>query len=224
VKGKKVRLTYAFTVNADGSEKREAFIIGKAKQPRCFERRKAAALGFYYRNNAKAWMVTAFYQEWISLWDAELRLARRKIILFQDNFSAHVPPPGLTNIRVENFGPNLTAHVQPLDAGIIRCFKAHYRKRYIQRAINNYDSGITPAKIYDINQLEGMRIAASAWDDVSADTIAHCWVKAGILPSSLLSSRPTPASGDSNPVQAAEQELEEKLDLLEGTGVLQHPN
>jgi hypothetical protein len=36
VKGNKVRLTYTFTVNADGSEKLEPFVIGKAKQPRCF--------------------------------------------------------------------------------------------------------------------------------------------------------------------------------------------
>jgi len=33
VKGRKVRLTYAFTSNADGSEKLPPLIIGKAKKP-----------------------------------------------------------------------------------------------------------------------------------------------------------------------------------------------
>ena len=33
VKGKKVRLTYAFTSNADGSEKLRPFVIGKAARP-----------------------------------------------------------------------------------------------------------------------------------------------------------------------------------------------
>ena len=33
--------------------------------------------------------------------------------------SSHIVPEGLQNIRVENFSPNLTAHVQPMDQGII---------------------------------------------------------------------------------------------------------
>ncbi|KAF8219843.1 DDE-domain-containing protein, partial [Tricholoma matsutake] len=63
VKGKKVRLTYAFTSNADGSEKLPAFIIGKAKKPHAFGNKTGTQLGFYYCNNAKAWMTTALYQE-----------------------------------------------------------------------------------------------------------------------------------------------------------------
>jgi hypothetical protein len=65
VKGKKTRLTYAFTVNADGSEKRPPLIIGKAKHPRAFRKRTAASLGFLYRNNAKAWMTAEIYQQWL---------------------------------------------------------------------------------------------------------------------------------------------------------------
>jgi DDE superfamily endonuclease len=231
VKGSKVRLTYAFTINADGSDKLEPFVIGKAKQPRSFARRTAAALGFYYRNNAKAWMTTVLYREWISKWDAELRLANRHILLLQDNFSAHNPPDDLTNITVENFAANLTAHVQPLDGGIIRCFKAHYRSRFTQRAIDNYDRGVTPANIYDINQLEGMRIAAEAWREVDASTIRHCWRHVGILPDSVFSSSPATATVTSvlspaaeSPSHAAEQDLERRLDTLEERGVLQRVN
>lgn len=36
VKGNKVCLTFALTLNADGSVKKEAFIIGKAKKASCF--------------------------------------------------------------------------------------------------------------------------------------------------------------------------------------------
>lgn len=39
VKGKKVRLTYAFTMNADGLEKLEPVVIGKAKKPRAFNKK-----------------------------------------------------------------------------------------------------------------------------------------------------------------------------------------
>ena len=44
---------------------------------------------------------------------------KQKILLLQDNFSGHIVSPDLQNIWVENFEPNLTAHVQPLDQGII---------------------------------------------------------------------------------------------------------
>ncbi|SJL05224.1 uncharacterized protein ARMOST_08590 [Armillaria ostoyae] len=159
VKGSKVCLTYTFTANADGSDKLEPFIIGKAKCPHAFNKKSGENLGFYYRNNAKAWMTTVLYQEWILKWDAQLRLRRRKILLFQDNFSGHIIPCSLQCIRVENFKPNMTSHVQPNDAGIIHCFKAHYRSRYIQHAIDRYDQNIPTVEIYDINQLEAMRLA-----------------------------------------------------------------
>jgi hypothetical protein len=179
VKGKKIRLTYAFTSNADGSEKLPAFVIGKAARPRAFNKKTGAQLGFYYRNNAKAWMTAQLYQDWIQQWDCELREKNRKILLLQDNFSGHIVPTNLQNIRVENFEPNLTAHVQPKDQGIIRCFN---RARFIQRAVDCYDEGITPAEIYDINQLQAMRIADAAWCNVDTTTIRNCWRKAGILP------------------------------------------
>ena len=64
-------------------------------------------------------MTTKLYQEWISDWDQKLRAKGRHILLLQDNFSGHIPPEGLTNICVENFTPNLTTLIQPMDQGII---------------------------------------------------------------------------------------------------------
>jgi hypothetical protein len=119
VKGIKKRITYAFTSNADSSEKLPPFIISKAAHPRAFNKKTAAQLGFLYRNNAKAWMTTVLYQEWLRNFDRAMCRADRQILLLQDNFAGHEAPSDLTNIRVENFSPNLTAHVQPMDAGII---------------------------------------------------------------------------------------------------------
>jgi hypothetical protein len=236
VKGKKTRLTYAFTANADGSDKLEAFIIGKAARPRAFQKNSGAQLGFYYRSNAKAWMTAQLYQDWIRQWDKELEKKKRKILLLQDNFSGHIVPPGLKAIHVENFQPNLTAHVQPNDQGIIRCFKAHYRARFIQRAINRYDEGVTPAEIYEINQLQAMRMAESAWRDVDTTTIRNCWHKAGILPemptSSSHATQPSipisflvhNANPQVDPLAHAEKEVENALDDLQSRGVLHRDN
>lgn len=230
MKSKKVRLTYALTSNADGSEKLPPFIIGKAQKPRAFHKKTGAQLGFYYRTNAKAWMTTKLYQEWISDWDRKLRATGRRILLFQDNFSGHIPPEGLTQIRVENFQPNLTAHIQPMDQGIIRCFKAHYRALFIHRSVDNYDSGTTPSEIYNIDQLEAMRLAQNAWLEVDTSTIRHCWQKAGILPEmtdTVLTQPTVPVSlliNPQDPILSAEGRLTLALDELESTGVLQPSN
>jgi DDE superfamily endonuclease len=236
VKGKKIRLTYAFTSNADGSERLQPFIIGKAARPRAFNKKTGKQLGFYYRNNAKAWMTTHLYQDWIQQWDRELQAKGRKILLLQDNFSGHIVPKTLQSIRVINFEPNLTAHVQPNDQGIIRCFKAHYRAKFIQRAIHRYDEGITPAEIYSINQLQAMRLAEFAWCEVNTTTIRNCWHKAGILPdvdapsSSMQPSIPVSSlldnssSNSMDPIAHAERQVEIALDDLVQTGALQGSN
>jgi hypothetical protein len=119
VKGQKAGLTYALTSNASGSEKLPPFITGKAARPQAFNKKTGAQLGFYYRNNAKVWMTAHLYQDWIQQWDRELQQKGCKILLFQDNASGHIIPDNLQNIRVENFEPNLTVHVQPNDQGII---------------------------------------------------------------------------------------------------------
>ena len=230
VKGKKVRLTYVLTSNASGSEKRDPFVIGKAHKPRAFNKKSGADLGFLYRNNAKAWMTMSLYQEWIHTWDRELDLKKRNILLFQDNFSGHVVPNDLKRIEVVNFEPNLTAHVQPMDQGIIKSFKAHYRAQYIERAINCYDAGVTPLAIYDINQLEAMRLAHNAWHEVDADTIRHCWRKADILPDPPTIPPPhIPISSmlidtASNPLVFTENLVTAALDDLVLRGVLQASN
>src|SRR3981189_140547 len=142
VKGKKNRLTYLFTTNADGSRKLPPLIIGKSQKPRAFKGKTGTQLGFNYRSNAKAWMTATLFQEWLLDWDRELRSEERKILLLQDNFVGHIVPETLTNICVKNFEPNLTAHVQPNDQGIIHCFKAKYHVHYIQRSIDRYETGI----------------------------------------------------------------------------------
>jgi len=131
VKGKKNRLTYLFTTNADGSRKLPPLIIGKSQKPRAFKGKTGTQLGFNYRSNAKAWMTATLYQEWLLDWDRELRSEERKILLLQDNFAGHIVPETLTNICVKNFEPNLTAHVQPNDQGICQDISLSFSFTYI---------------------------------------------------------------------------------------------
>uniref|UniRef100_U9SNZ5 DDE-1 domain-containing protein n=1 Tax=Rhizophagus irregularis (strain DAOM 181602 / DAOM 197198 / MUCL 43194) TaxID=747089 RepID=U9SNZ5_RHIID len=48
----------------------------------------------------------------------------------------------LTNIKLIYLPPNTTAHLQPMDAGIIHSFKAKYKKEFCKHIICQFDSGI----------------------------------------------------------------------------------
>ena len=110
--------------------------------------------------------------------------------------------------------------------------QAHYQARYIQHSIDKYEGGITPSNIYDINQLDAMRLADNAWLEVDTTTIHHCWDKAGILLDMQHTMSPTqpalPISSllhpQEDPISVAEKQVIILLDELENTGTLQRSN
>jgi hypothetical protein len=215
----------------------EPFIIRKAFKPQPFKGQTGDQLGFYYHNNVKAWMTANLYQEFLRCWDQQLdqEIPLHKILLLQDNFSGHIIPEGLKNIRVENFAPNLTAHIQPMDQSIIRCFKAHYCAKYIEHAITCYDQGTTPSDIYNIDQLCAMCLANAAWWEVDTTTIQNCWHKSGILPNidtTTVTTNPSipistlihNAGYEEGPISHMEQQVNNALDGLVERGALQRCN
>jgi hypothetical protein len=118
---------------------------------------------------------------YIQKWDAKLRDQGHCIALTLDNFSAHyVTDYNPTNILMMFFEPNLTAWIQPLDAGIIRCMKTHYCREQCAHALDLDEAG--EEEIWDLNQVESMRMAKAAWKSVSPATITNCWCHTGILP------------------------------------------
>jgi len=112
------------------------------------------------------------------MFDEKMRAQGRKVCLHLDNFSGHYISYEPTNVELMFFKPNLTAWVQPLDAGIIRCFKAHYRRRFCQEALKRDASG--EADIYSFNLLEALHMARDAWENVTPETIKNCWNHADI--------------------------------------------
>ena len=103
----------------------------------------------------------------------ELRLENRQIALILDNFSGHSIQYELKNITLIYFSPGLMSHIQPLDAGIIRCFKAHYQHEFclcaVEKDANDEDD------IYKINLWEAMVMAKHAWSSISPAIIKNCW-------------------------------------------------
>ena len=115
---------------------------------------------------------------WVKAVDLKMRRQNRHICLIIDNFSGHFIAFVPWNIQLEYFEPNLTSYIQPLDAGIVRCFKAQYRRAFSMRAVDLEEAG--ESDIYKINLLEAMVMAKDAWAAVKPSTIEHCWAHAGI--------------------------------------------
>ena len=129
LKANKTRLTIVVASNSDGSEKLLLLIIGKWEKPRAFNKNSGLSLGFDYHYNKRAWMTTEIFHGWLSQFNSQMNSEKRNILLLVNNFSGNsLPKGGLSNIQLKFFSPNLTTHVQPMDAGIIKAFKSHHKQ------------------------------------------------------------------------------------------------
>ena len=111
--------------------------------------------------------------------DRTFRMEGRKIALLIDNGSAHPSVSDLINIQLVLLSPNTTSVLQPMDQGVMRSLKAHYRGRVIRRLCRALDKTKTLPKV---SILQAMKILAPSWKAVSAQIIVNCFGKAGITP------------------------------------------
>jgi DDE superfamily endonuclease. len=102
-----------------------------------------------------------------------------------DNFSAHEAAVDkirnsttpLTNTLVIWLPPNTISKYQPLDQGIIRTWKAFWRREWVQFMLTEYDAGRDP--LQEVNILIAIRWAIRAWNfDISEKTIINCFYRA----------------------------------------------
>ena len=125
----KQRLTITLVANAAGG-KESAIAIWKAGKPRCFKSVDMSKLPVQYFSQSNAWMTGEILDSVLTRLNHRLSSCSRSIILLMDNAGCH--PHDLkekySNIRIVFLPPNMTSQIQPLDLGIIRNFKIHYRK------------------------------------------------------------------------------------------------
>lgn len=176
VKTVKQRVTLLLCCSMSG-EKKNLFCIGSSKKPQCFQNVKKIPVS--YTANKTAWMTSLIFSEWLQSWDAQLKT--RKILLLIDNCPAHNPLPMLKNIKVVFLPANTTSIMQPCDQGIIRTFKAYYRKKMRARVLegidnNNFNANEIAKKI---SLLDALHLADESWNEVTKTTIQNCFKKGG---------------------------------------------
>ena len=80
-------------------------------------------------------MTKEFFVDWLTKLNDQMKSQHRKILLFIDNCSSHEEPV-LSNVKVIFYPPNCTSKLQPLDLGVIKNFKSHYRNLFLSRVLN----------------------------------------------------------------------------------------
>ena len=177
----KLRLTVLLCCNSDGSEKLTPLVIGKSRNPRCFK--NVRTFPTKYEANKNAWITEPLFEDFLRKLNKEMKLQNRKIILFIDQCSAH-PDLQLSNVRVVFFPANCTSKLQPCDLGIIRSFKAFYRKQLVRKAVAELENGnLNDACKLNLSVLEAMHFVSASWRNVSQQCISHCFQESGIVAS-----------------------------------------
>ena len=99
-------------------------------------------------------MTRVIWWDWLQKYDNEMKRQNHQVILLVDNCASHLEPEfdRQATYRVEFLPPNTTCQLQPLDAAIIRIFKAYYTREFLQLAILK-DEGNVAANPFKISQL-----------------------------------------------------------------------
>ena len=64
---------------------------------------------------------------------------RKSVLLLLDNASSHLEMD-LSNVKVRFLPANTTSQLQPMDAGIIKSFKAQYRRAFLEWMLTQIES------------------------------------------------------------------------------------
>ena len=177
----KDRVTVLLTANMTGTDKRELLVIGKSKRPRCFPRDQSR-LPVRYADSANAWMTEDIFTKHVSAWNSVLRFEKRKIALILDNCSAHPSDLQLSNIEFFFLPPNTTSTLQPLDMGVIKNLKCHYRSELNKKVVATLDADETRKAqdaVKSVQLIDTIYMLKDAWTKVTRETISHCWNHAG---------------------------------------------
>ena len=150
-KHSKIRITGLAAANAVGN-KLPMFVIGKAKNPRCFKNIKK--LPCRYRSQRKSWMDSVLFEEWVRDVNKKFQAEGRKVALIIDNCPAHPIIENLSHVKLVFLPPNTTSVSQPMDQGVIRCLKAHYRKRLVKLILRSLDSNKPLPKVSLLTALQ----------------------------------------------------------------------
>ena len=171
-KHSKERITIFVAASATG-EKLPLLVIGKSAKPRALRNKN---IPVKYKSSSKAWMNSNIFIEHVRAIDRTMTMSNRKIALIIDNCPAHPVIHDLNSVTLIFLPPNSTSMTQPMDCGVIWCFKTNYRRFLLTEQVNCFDS----KKPFSIDLFKTLTWLKLSWDQISEETIVNCFHKSGI--------------------------------------------
>ena len=134
----------------------------------------------HYYSNDSSWMNQTIFHDWLCKLNSLMFARNRKILLLIENCRPHyVKHLQRTNVCVEFLPKNTTSFLQPLDQGIIRAWKAYYRRGWVSWTLTEFEEGRYNS-VLDIS--DAIMMACRAWGQIKPSTFSNCWIKTGIVP------------------------------------------
>ena len=174
-KASKERITVMLACNSDGTEKLKPIVIGKFANPRVF---KHKSIPVNYRFNRTAWMTEVIFTEFLTDLNRKMKIAKRNIIIFMDNFSGH-PDLVLSNVKIQFLPGCTTSKLQPLDQGIIWSFKSIFKTKVLQKMATILEDTTKSIDDAKINLFDAVQFVKQSWDEVTPQTIINCFKESG---------------------------------------------
>lgn len=185
VKDIKERLTALACANAAGTHKLKLMLIGKSARPQSFKGVKVFPV--IYKHSKRAWITKDIFTDWYE--NHFLPEARNhcisvnlpldaEIMLIIDNCGAHPSAESLKreNAEVIYLPPNCTSILQPLDCGVLRAFKCHYKNNFLQKMLDGINAEKDILKVLKAFTIkDALWLAASAWRNISEKTLKNAW-------------------------------------------------
>ena len=178
-KQSKERMTVFVAANMTGNNKLPLLIIGKSENPR--QIKTVRNLDFQYYFNQTAWMTEIIFFDYFQKLNVKMIKEKQSIVMFIDNCRAHPVNLSFSNVKIIFLPENTTSVLQPMDAGIIKCFKGYYRTRAARFLIkwNEQNQFGDKLKQNAIQFYQAIEMAVSSWGDVTSKTISNCFRHCG---------------------------------------------
>ena len=121
--------------------------IRKSKKLCCFKGVNVNKLPVVYGVNTNVWITGVLLEKGCASGRKKLM---KKIVLFVDNYTAHLWLSYLRNIQLKFLPKNTTSLIQQMDQGVIRNFKHFYRKTLIWMILEEIEEGLLEKSLFAV--------------------------------------------------------------------------
>ena len=99
--------------------------------------------------------------------------------MFSDNASSHGDCQ-LSKVILKFLPANTTSHLQPLDQGILRAFKARYKKHLLRSLLSKIERFESVSELCkEITLVDAINWIAKAWSEKASLTLTKCFKTTG---------------------------------------------